>query len=91
MEFTDPPAETRGERSAHWIGVVEQLKANPGQWALVGNYSPGVATQIRRGKYRAFVPQDVDAPEVYMSHNWEVTTRKTDNGNRNNVFIRWVG
>ena len=92
MEFVDPP-EAKGQRSERWREIAKTLKENRGQWALVGNFSPGVATHIRRGQYKAFLPSDAtsETPEVYMKQHWEVTTRKTDDGNRNDIYIRWLG
>jgi hypothetical protein len=92
MEFIDPPPEAKGQRSERWREIVRTLKENKGQWALVGNFSPGVATHIRRGQYRAFLDaNDPSSPDVYMKQHWEVTTRKTDNGTRNDVYVRWLG
>jgi hypothetical protein len=94
MEFIDPPKEARGERSKRWKEIVATLKKNPGEWALVGNFSPGVATHIRRGQYKAFHEGwegDVHQLTAYMERNWEVTTRKTDTGSRNDIYIRWLG
>ena len=91
MEFITPPPETQGRRSEHWRDVVRQLNENKGEWALVGNYSPGVATHIRRGKYPAFIPDGTDIDKhAYMSMHYEVTTRKNGT-DRNDVYIRWVG
>lgn len=92
MEFVSPPPHQPRQRSEKWINVVAELKANPGEWAKVGNFSPGVATHIRRGKYPAFLDGcDHEQVGVYMESHWEVTTRKTDNGTRNDVYIRWIG
>lgn len=93
LEFTTPPPEKKGQRSQYWIDVVRELKANPNEWAKVGNYSPGVATHIRRGKYPAFVEGNLseDQLAIYMRQNWQVTTRKTDDGKRNDIWIRWIG
>lgn len=93
MEFVDPPPQIRGERSQKWIETVKELKANKGEWGIVGNYSPGVATHIRRGEYKAFLDGDLlpHEAEIYMGIHWEVTTRKTNNGKRNDVYIRWLG
>ena len=91
MEFTEPPLMKHQKSRKHWTEIVQQLKDNPGKWALVGNYSPGVATHIRRGKYPAFL-ETHDTPDknlAYMTKHWEVTTRKTGEG-RNDVFIRWI-
>ena len=94
MEFVTPPPEKKGQKSERWRHIVQQLKAHPGEWAIVGNYSPGVATHIRRGKYPAFLEDNTLTPEqasLYMSRHWEVTTRKTDSGKRNDVYVRWLG
>ena len=91
MEFVDPPAQQARQRSERWNNIVTELKASPMQWAKVGNFSPGVATHIRRGKYPAFLDGCDTTPEVWMQQHWEITTRKTDNGNRNDVYIRWIG
>ena len=95
MEFIAPPPEKKGQRSERWRTIVARLKEHRGEWAMVGNFSPGVATHIRRGKYPAFLPEGErlvdDAASVYMKVNWEITTRKTDNGKRNDVYIRWLG
>ena len=94
MEFVDPPLEARGERSKRWKEIVATLKENKGEWAMVGNFSPGVATHIRRGLYKAFLEGWVGSEgdvAAYMQRNWEVTTRKTETGSRNDIYIRWIG
>lgn len=94
MEFVSPPPHQPRQRSEKWVNVVAELKANPGEWAKVGNFSPGVATHIRRGKYPAFLEGwqgDREQASLYMQQNWDITTRKTDNGTRNDVYIRWIG
>ena len=94
MEFVSPPPEAKGERSKRWQEIVTNLKQHRGEWALVGNFSPGVATHIRRGKYAAFMEGD-NVPEEqahgYMSRYWEITTRKTSDGKRNDIYIRYIG
>lgn len=92
MEFITPPPEKKGQRSERWREIIVKLKENKGEWALVGNFSPGVATHIRRGKYPAFLEGSANMdPNVFMSQHWEITTRKTDEGKRNNIYIRWLG
>lgn len=92
MEFIDPPPESKGQRSERWREIVKTLKENKGKWALVGNFSPGVATHIRRGQYKAFLADnDPTAADLYMKQHWEITTRKTDGGARNDVYVRWLG
>lgn len=91
MEFMEPPPEERGQRSKRWEEIAATLRENPGQWAKVGNFSPGIATAIRRGQYKAFLdPSDPSPADVYMKQHWEVTTRKTEGGSRNDVYIRYL-
>jgi hypothetical protein len=93
MEFVEPPPSKKGAMSAEWIDKVARMKAQQGEWANVGDYSPGVATHLRRGKYPAFLEGfvgDDEEIESYMTQHWEITTRKI-NGSRNDVYIRWVG
>ena len=94
MEFIDPPKEVRGERSKRWQEIIATLKENTGEWANVGNFSPGVATHIRRGQYKAFLEGwegDEHQVTAYMQRHWEITTRKTNEGSRNDIYIRWLG
>jgi hypothetical protein len=91
VQFSEPPLARKKTVSQKWVDIVAELKSNPNQWALVGNYSPGVATHIRRGRYPAFLPEGETNKEPYMGQHWEITTRKTDNGSRNDVYIRWLG
>lgn len=95
MEFIDPPPSAKGQRSEDWRNRVFLMQSKPGEWARVGDYSPGVATHIRRGQYKAFLPADwagePSEAEAYMSRHWEVTTRKTSEGSRNDIWIRWLG
>jgi hypothetical protein len=89
----DPPPEKNGQRSERWRDIVATLKHSPGKWGLVGNFSPGVATHIRRGQYKAFLEGYGGSDEgaaAYMKRHWEVTTRKTDQGSRNDIYIRWI-
>lgn len=94
MEFGEPPVSKQGQISARWKIIVAELKEHPNQWALVGNFSPGVATHLRRGKYTAFLEGFTgDDAEMtrHMAEHWQITTRKTDLGRRNDVYVRWVG
>ena len=95
MEFGTPPPEKRRQRSPKWVDRIAAMKSNPGQWALVGEYSPGLATHLRQGKYPSFIPDGVadsdEARRRYMSDHWEITTRKKNDGKRCDLWIRWVG
>ena len=93
MEKMEPPPTARSERSEEWRNKVATMKANKGEYYKVGDYSPGVATHIRRGKYKAFLDgqhMSDDEAEAYMKRHWEITTRKTTDG-RNDVFVCWLG
>ena len=94
MEFVEaPPEAKRRVLSKKWLDIVEELKANAPEWGMVGTYSPGTATGIRRGEYAAFLadkPDEVDK-EVWMSMTWEVTTRKVEEGRKNDIYIRYLG
>ena len=93
-----PPPTMRKRKSDKWDKIVQQIKELTDNqesegWAYVGDYSPGVATHIRRGTYKQFLPDDLQGitPEVYMALHWEITTRKTGEGRTNSLYIRWIG
>ena len=92
MEIIDPPPCNGGRQpTAHWIEVVKTLKEQyPDRYGKVGNYSNGVGTQIRQGRYPAFIPADVSDKADYMDRHWRVTTRRTSDG-RNDLYIKWIG
>ena len=90
MEFVEPPPPKRRNNSSHWANAVTELQANPGKWGLVGNYSIGVSTHIKNGRYPAFYPPGTPDPAEYVRTHWEVTTRSTE-GSRVDVYVRWIG
>ena len=96
MQFHEKPPASKvigKQPSEHWIKVVSDLKDNVGMWAMVGNYALGVATRIKQGRYKSFLPADLPSghnPEIYMNMHYEVTTRRTGPG-RTDVWIRWIG
>jgi hypothetical protein len=97
VDITDPPPQKRGRGStSKWKEIVHTLKTEyPGQFAKVGSYSNGVATQIRQGKYAAFVPENYDLLELlaerkhYIDTHWEITTRRK--GQASDIYIKWLG
>jgi len=94
VDITDPPPPKRGRGStSKWKEITRILKTKyPGQFALVGSYSNGVATQIRQGKYAAFVPDGMEltASRIdYMQRHWEITTRRK--GQSSDIYIKWIG
>jgi len=94
MEFKDPPTAFRPRRrpTEKWDKIRDELVKNPNQWGLIGNFSLGVGTHIRQGRYGSLIPQSVSTDEgraEYMKKHWEVATRRT--GTTNDVYIRWIG
>lgn len=95
MQIGNPP-ESKRKPSTDWVKRVNILKDEvPGQYGLVGNYSVGVATNIRKGDYPAFLPERLRGAEqgkreAYVRTHWDVTTRRTPDG-RNDVYVAWVG
>jgi hypothetical protein len=96
MEFIDPPENSISRKSRIWDERIQTLKENPTRWALIGEFSPGVASQIRSGNYKAFLGEnmrDSDSAEKkrYMAANWEVRTARIEDGSRMKMWIRWIG
>lgn len=95
MEIEQPPPIKRGRgATSRWKEIVNTLKTEyPGQFAKVGSYSNGVATQIRQGKYSAFLPDDAEflnASRIdYMQRHWEITTRRK--GQASDIYVKWIG
>ncbi len=101
VPMTPPPSQSRPS-GRRWTETVAAVKAIPRDsesegWAYVGEYSPGVPSQIRAGNYPAFLPEDLDgwpSPETYMRANWQITTRvahSEDGKRRVGVWMRWIG
>lgn len=102
MDFVDPPPSKYKKNSDHWLSVVKKLKENPNEWGLVGDYSIGVSTHIKKGRYPAFYPKGKlgdKSAEEYVAEHWEITTRShhQESGidvaasafNRVDIYIRW--
>lgn len=91
MKIVDPPDSRVGRGpSEKWLNIAATLKNDyPGKFGLVGKYSNGVSSQIRKGMYSAFLPPgfttDPGSRADYMAYNWVVTSRKGD------IYIKWVG
>jgi len=54
------PAGRRGGTWSRWSGVADDLRAHPGEWALVAegpdNENTSLATHIRMGQMSCFAP-----------------------------------
>jgi len=82
MEFVDPPVTRKGAVSEKWLAIAQELQDNPNKWALVGDFTPGMATHLRRGTYPAFMAdfsgEGVEQATLYMKRHWQITTRKIE-------------
>lgn len=64
IRWEDPPDSRKGKaggrgfvRNPRWQAVADQLRANPGRWAVVAEgENAGISGHIRRGKYAAMQP-----------------------------------
>lgn len=96
MEFVDPPLSSRERKSEEWKSRVEQMKANPLKWALIGEFSPGVSTQIKNGDYKAFLPEELrdaeqERKQAYMRSSWQIRTTRSNKEKRMSLYIKWIG
>jgi hypothetical protein len=90
----EPEHRPRGPRSDKWPEIVAFLKANPHEWAYLGEFSAGIAPSIRRGEYGAFLPEGYDGdPKAFMQANYELTvnTVKGSTARRTDVYARYIG
>lgn len=90
----EPKSRPRGPRNDRWPEVVAFIKAHPGEWAYVGEFSAGIAPAIRRGEYPAFLPEGFDGDaKQYVTDNYELTvnTIKGSTARRTDVYVRYVG
>jgi hypothetical protein len=87
-----PPDGRYGAKDEKWIEVVRIVNEKPGTWALAGEFSPGIAGQIRNGDYPAFIPEGYDGDtKAYMEAHYEITTRKAPNADgrrRSALYVR---
>jgi hypothetical protein len=95
VEFRSPkPPAQRWEGQVDWNEVVATLKEAKNEWGYVGNYSSGIASHIRSGRYKQFHPHadDQEAGKAYVARHWEVTVRKADDDSGlYELYIRWLG
>ena len=93
LEKSEPP-QTKRRSKEFWREAVDHLKANPGDWFVLGEWSSSVAGQMRRGAYTSFVPDDIspDKRAEYMKYAWEFHSEmcgpKNDKGYRNRAVLR---
>lgn len=61
LKFQDPPQDRR--IATQWDEIFEELRKNPGKWALIkeGMNSPATAGNLRRGVYKGSTPGEFEA------------------------------
>lgn len=72
--FQDPPASSRRGRQSKWITVVDQLKANPGQWALLVPSTKNAST----------------AAYLKGQYGLDATIRKVDEDGNVAIYARFI-
>lgn len=79
----EKPTPRRGRPpSVNYSALAEDLKKNPGEWALVGeNLSVSIGSHISSGRIKAFQP----------AGTFEGVIRGSKDGRAEKVFARYVG
>lgn len=79
----ETPKPTRGRKPlVDYAGIADELKKNPGEWAVVGENMPiSLGSNISSGRIKAFQPAGA----------FEGTIRGQSNGRAVKVFARFVG
>jgi len=84
MTWQEPPNPVRYKRnSIDWATISDNLKANPGEWAVVAHdVNPSVVTHIRKGRLKAFSP----------AGDFEASGQgRNDDGYTKDLYVRFVG
>lgn len=79
LEFKNPPTDARTS-NGEMTQVADALKANPGEWALIGRKSPSTAAVIKNGLTKAFRP----------AGSFDSVTRNGD-GRKADIYARYIG
>ena len=74
VTFQDPPASSRRGRQSKWVVVVDQLKANPGQWALLVPSTKNAST----------------AAYLKQQYGLDATIRKVDDDGNVAIYARYM-
>ena len=82
LAWQDPPAQGRpGRPPGKHAALAAEMRANPGRWALIGQYgTSGLAGVVRNGKIACYAP----------AGSFETATRKRTDG-RWDIYARFVG
>lgn len=92
IHIEDPPESRQFRSDVDWPAVAEAIAKAKGKFHFIGVFSPGVATHIRNGRYKVFLPaRGCDDPKDYMTTHYKVTTRSIPSeggGKRVNLWIK---
>lgn len=87
----NPPQPKQYVKGIDWNSVVAQLKADPNEFYLIGEFSPGMTAYLRRGKNKALYPAGEANPAAYVARHYEITARSTvTGGSRVSIYMRWL-
>lgn len=81
LVFKDPPPRNRPGRKSQWAPVLDQLRARPGEYAIIDDDAtrPALVTQINKGKIAGIVEGE-----------FEATSHSNEDGTFT-VYARFVG
>ena len=61
-----PPPSSSPKQNINWTVAVAEMKKSKNEWHLLGEFSPGIASHMRKGNYKAFLPAGEANPQAYM-------------------------
>jgi len=90
MKKQQPPPTKKFTKIVDWATVVAACTVEPGEWFLVGEFSEGLASHLRVGRYKHFYPEGTKDPAAYMKKRWEFTARKVEGSDppRVDLYVR---
>ena len=92
IQKAELPPSARNHGKVNWEEAVRLMRQAPREWHLIGDFSPGVATHIRNGLYKAFLYAETADPAAFMRKHWEIAARvKVRGQKRVNLYGRWLG
>lgn len=84
INWEAPPEALLNRQRRDWQNVADELRARPGQWAVVAEgVSASTGTHIRHGRLTAFAPAG--------SFEARVSGARSDEGKASKVYARYIG
>jgi hypothetical protein len=75
-----PPREHRGGTAGKYLDLIADLKANPGRWAYLGEFTASAATNWRAGRVAGTKPGEFTTRVVMLPHS-----------SRCDLYVRYLG